>query len=61
MTRSPHQYDPPPHLASVFHRHPCPNCGVWYACMNPAHEPGSPRPCGSSAGVCKPTTKENDR
>lgn len=63
MTR-PHTYDPPPHLAVVAHRHTCPTCGADYGCLNPRHEPGSPRECGSTPNVCfppKPPKKENDR
>lgn len=63
MTR-PHVYDPPPHMADVAHVHTCPTCLTVYGCLNPAHEPGSPRPCGSAPSVCKPTkptTKEHTR
>jgi len=47
MTRV-REFYPPPHLADVFHRHPCPKCGVSYPCYGPRHEDGAPRLCGSS-------------
>ena len=51
MSRA-HVYDPPPHLASVAHRHTCPRNGHEYPCYGPRHEHGSVRDCGSSASNC---------